>query len=60
MPFHTRKTFVNLRNTNWDIFVEIRWLREAYIGSNDISSLKIHKGTKNIFKSVHVSTVVQY
>ncbi len=34
MSFQTRKTFVHLRNTNWDVFDEIGELSDPPIDSN--------------------------
>jgi len=59
MSFHTRKTFIHLQNTNEDIFDEIGWLSEACIYSKTINTFNAQKATKDIFKTVHVTTVVQ-
>jgi len=47
MSFHTRKTFVHLRNTNEDIFDEIQELSVNSIDSNLINTCKAQKGRKD-------------
>jgi len=60
MSFHTRKTFVHLQKTYKDIFDKIRWLSEACIASKTINTFNVQKATKDVFKTVHVTTVVQH
>ncbi len=55
MSFQTRKAFVHLQNTNEDIFDEIREL--SYPNATD--RFKAQKGSKDIIKIVHVTSVVQ-
>ncbi len=54
MSFQTRKTFVNLRNTNEDIF-EFR----ASIDSKNILTINSQKRSKDIVKIIHVTAIVQ-
>ncbi len=58
MSFQTGKTFVHLRNTNYDIFDEIRAFWPS-IDSNATDTVKAQKGSKDIVKIVHVTSVVQ-
>ncbi len=60
MLFQTFKTFVHLWNTNEDIFNEIQKLSDPpYIDSNTTDTFKAQKGSKDIVKIVHVTSVVQ-
>ncbi len=59
MSFQICKTFVHLRNTNEDIFDEIRELSDPPIDSLGTTTVKAQKGSKNIIKIVNVISVVQ-
>jgi len=59
MLLQTHKTFVHLRDTNEDIFKEIREVSEPPIGNKFIATFKAQKARKDIFKKDHVTTVVQ-
>ncbi len=59
MSFQTRKTFVHLRNTNKNIFDEIRELSDPPIDSKGTITIKVQKRSKDIDKIVHVTSVVQ-
>ncbi len=58
MSFQAHKTFVNLRNTNEDIFDEIREL-SGRIDSKATDMFKAQQDSKDIVKIVHVTSVVQ-
>jgi len=49
----------NLRKTNQDIFDEIRELSGPTRDCNVIITFKAQKGSKDIVKIIHVTTVVQ-
>ncbi len=60
MSFQTSKTFVHLWNTNEDIFDEIWELSDSLaLDSNATIMFKTQKGSKDIAKIVHVTSVVQ-
>ncbi len=59
MSFQTRKIFVHLWNTNQDIFDEFRELSDPPIDSKDPNTIKAQKCSKEIFKIIHVTSVVQ-
>ncbi len=59
MSFQTRKTFDHLRNTNWDIFDEIREISDPPIDSKGTTMVKAKKHSKDIVKIAHVTSVVQ-
>ncbi len=59
MSFQTHKTFVHLRNTNYDIFYAFWELSEPPIDSNVITTIKVQKSSKEIGKIIHVTSGVQ-
>ncbi len=50
MSFQTRKTFVHLQNTNWDIFAGIWELSDM---------INAQKSSKDICKIIHVTSGIQ-
>ncbi len=59
MLFQTRKTPVNLRNTNEDMLDGIWKLSDPPIDSKDITTINTQKRSKDIIKIVHVTSGVQ-
>ncbi len=59
MSFQTGKTFVNLRNTNEDIFDEFWVLSDPPLDNNDTTTIKVQKRCKDIIKIIHVTSVIQ-
>ncbi len=59
MSFQTRKTFVHLQNTNYDICYESRELSDPPIDSNDPNTIKAQKHSKDIVKIINVTSGVQ-
>ncbi len=58
MSFQTHKTLVNLRNTNNDIFNEIRELSDPAYTTMQLKCSQTQKRNKDIVKTVHVTSVV--
>ncbi len=59
MSFQTRKSFVRLRSTNWDIFDAFWQLYDRPIYSNVINMINVQKRSKEIGKIIHVTSGVQ-
>ncbi len=59
MSFQTRKTFVHLWNTNSYIYDEIRDLSDPPY-SSATETFKTQKGSKDIIKKVHVTSVIKH
>ncbi len=59
MSFQTCKTFVQLQNTNKDIFDEIQELSDPEKTTTELPTFKVQKGSKDIDKIVHVTSVRQ-
>ncbi len=59
MSFQTRKTFVHLQNTNYDIFDEFWELSDPPIDSKDSNTIKVQKRNKDIIKIIHVILMFQ-
>ncbi len=59
MLFQTRKTFVHLRNTNEDVFDEIRELSDPPETATQLKCSQVQKRSKYISKTVHVTSVAQ-
>ncbi len=58
MPFQTSKTFVHLWNTKYDILMKSESFLSC-IDSNATTTFKGQKGSKDIIKIFHVTSVVQ-
>jgi len=54
MSFQTRKNFVHLWNTNYDIFDEIRWLRGGPLTA--IYLIKAPEGRKDNIKIDYIGS----
>ncbi len=59
IPNQTRKTFVHLRNTNYDIFDAFFEPSDPPIDSKGPNTIKVQKRSKDIVKIIHVTSVVQ-
>ncbi len=59
MSFQTHKTSIHLRNTNEDIFDEIRELSDPAQTAKQRTCSQVHKRSKYICKTVHVTSVAQ-
>ncbi len=58
MSFQTRKSFVCLRNTNYDILDENREACDCLIDCQVITTVKAQKSMKSIVSIVHLPSVV--
>ncbi len=59
MSFHTRKSFVHLRNTIYDILDETRDACDCPIDCQVILTVKVQKSMKSIVRVVHLPSVVE-
>ncbi len=59
MSFQTCKTFIHLRNTNEDIFDEIRELSGSVEAAMPLKCSQTQKRSKDIGKIVHMTSEVQ-
>ncbi len=59
MSFQTRKTFVHFGTQIKMFFYEIQELSDPVKDSNATTTFKAQKGSKDIVKIVHVTSVVQ-
>ncbi len=59
MSFQTLKTFVHLRNTNEDILDEKRELSDPAYKATQPKYSQTQKRSKDIYKTVHVTSVTQ-
>ncbi len=59
MSFQTRKNFVHLQNTIWDILDENREACDCPIDCQTINTVKVQKSMKDKVRIVHLPSVVQ-